>query len=216
MSRAFGEILGVEPTAGAGNDLRAAARAAGRPLPDEVGEQECSLCLAQLQADGFSRGNGPTFEFESEVLLPKIPVGAEVRLKCRQGSLRCLVLRADERCLRLARAPNRCERRRHPRFHVEGVAVVHFSSDHEAEARIRDISEGGTGVVSGCLLEVGAPVRLFLRISGLKKISYEVEGWVANCKPNAGDGYCIGIQFQDLPEDLKQEIRRLHSPQQAE
>ncbi|RMG24179.1 MAG: PilZ domain-containing protein [Armatimonadetes bacterium] len=216
MSRALAEISGLQCAPGSLAEYRDSARKSGKRLPDELEDQECSICFAGAEIEGISRANGSTFVFEAESALPAMPVGSEMRLKCREGSLRCLVLGAEENRLRLARAPNRCERRRHTRHPVEGVAVVHFPEGREAEASLTDLSEGGAGIVSGCLLEVGEPVRLFLRVAGLKRISYEVDGWVANCKPGSGHGFCIGIQFRDLPEDLKDEIRRMRQPKHPE
>lgn len=183
----------------------------GRPFSDEIPDGEAAIEVAgRGLVEGICLNENPVARFlpsDEPVLLPP---GAEVRLRTPGGVLRCLVLRSERDSLLLARAPNRCERRKHPRHAVSGLAVVRIAGA-ERECSLQDISEGGLCAFSEHIIEVGEPITIFLRVAGLRDVVFEAEGVVANCRASASaSGYQFGVAFTDLPDDLRAELARMN------
>ncbi len=214
MLRALAEASGNHIHLPRDGDLaryRRECAAQGRRFPDEVPDGEAALEIAGRGfVEGVCLNEGPVTRFlqtDEPVLLPP---GGEVRLRTRGGALRCLVLRNERDALLLSRAPNRCERRRHPRHAITGVAVVRIAGT-ERECSLRDISEGGLCAVSEHIIEVGEPIAMFFRVAGLREFAFEADGVVANCRADAsGSGYQLGVAFTDLPDDLRSELARMN------
>lgn len=183
----------------------------GNRFADEIADCEAAIEIAgRGMVDGVCLNGGPVARFLPAGEALSLPAGAEVRLRTLHGAVRCLVLRNEAKALLLARAPNRCERRRHPRYPASGVAVVRIA-DKEHECSLRDISEGGFGAVSEHIIEVGEPVTIFLRLAGLREFVFEAEGIVANCRTDvSGAGYQFGVAFTDISDDLRAELGRMN------
>lgn len=213
MLRAMAEVTANHRHLQKGADLkrfRKECAANGKPLPDEIPDGEGAIEVAgRGLIEGVCLNDGPVARFlpggEPVTLSP----GSEIRLRTLNGAVRCLVIRSEGETLVLARAPNRCERRRHPRYPVSGVAVVRVAGS-ERECSLRDISEGGLCAVSEHIIEVGEPIAMFLRVAGLRNLVFEAQGVVANCRSDACGGYQLGVAFTDLPDDLRAELKRVN------
>lgn len=188
----------------------------GSRFADEIADCEAAIEIAgRGMVDGVCLNEGPVARFLPAGDALSLPAGAEVRLRTLNGAVRCLVLRNEGEGLLLARAPNRCERRRHPRYPVSGVAVVRIAGT-ERECSLRDISEGGLCAISEHIIEVGEPVALFLRLAGLRELVFEAEGIVANCRADVPEaGYQLGVAFTDIPDDLRAELVRFNVQSRA-
>jgi hypothetical protein len=214
MLHAMAEASGIRDSFIKGSSLqrlRQECASRGSRFPDEIADCEAAIEIAgRGMVDGVCLNAGPVARFlpaGEEICLPP---GAEVRLRILGGAVRCLVLRSERESLLLARAPNRCERRRHPRYPVSGVAVVRIA-DTEHECSLRDISEGGLCAVSEHIIEVGEPVAILLRLAGLREFVFEAEGIVANSRADlSGAGYQFGVAFTDLSDDLRAELGRIN------
>ncbi|MER3412977.1 MAG: hypothetical protein C4341_01820 [Armatimonadota bacterium] len=214
MLRAMAEASGNHHHPPKDADLeryRKECTARGKRFPDEIADGEGAIEMAgKGMVEGVCLNEGPVARFLPSGGLVPLPPGAEVRLRTLGGAQRCLILRNEHEALLLTRAPNRCERRRHPRHAVSGVAMIRIGSA-ERECSLRDISEGGLCAVSEHVIEVGEPIAMFLRIAGLRDLVFEAEGVVANCRADAsGSGYQFGVAFTDLPDDLCAELSRMN------
>ncbi|MEW5882698.1 MAG: PilZ domain-containing protein [Armatimonadota bacterium] len=214
MLRAMAEALGNRHHPPKDGDLQRYRRECathGKRFPDEIADGEAAIEIAGRGfVEGICLNEGAVTRFLQTDEPALLPPGAEVRLRTPSGALRCLVLRNERDALLLARAPNRCERRRHPRHPVSGVAVVRIAGT-ERECSLRDISEGGLCAASEHIIEVGEPIAMFLRVAGLQELAFEADGIVANCRADAsGSGYQLGVAFTDLPDDLRSELARMN------
>lgn len=171
---------------------------------------ECLLEWAEAKCEGTCVPQGHVYFFQpdGDAALP-LP-GTEMRVRFDGGSLRAIMLSESERLF--ARAPHRQERRMFPRSKSGGFALLKVGTK-SAEASIKDISEGGIALEGTFLLEAGEHLEILLRLEGKKTLTFECEGLVVNCKkPTTTDApmNCwLGVQFTQIPESLRSEIRRL-------
>lgn len=179
-----------------------------------IEHNECRLDWSTNEVEGTTKSDGQTCLFTPyEKLVEFPPIGQECRLRVENGSNRVIVLDTSESLIRIARAPSRVDRREFERTRVEGLAVVHLPTG-DSTASIFDISEGGVGLSSPFIVEIGSSVKILLKLEGKRKIPFECEGVVTSCRQvfqNEFGQHRVGIRFSSLPESIRDEIRSFAS-----
>lgn len=99
----------------------------------------------------------------------------------------------------------------HRRVRSSGIAILKVGNESR-QALVRDISEGGVGLSGAFVLEAGEHLEMLLRLEGKRSISFECQGFVANCGggPTQANMDCwLGISFTNVPAEMREEIRRM-------
>lgn len=179
------------------------------PFPERLDFDECRLEWANLRAEGEIKPSGHIGRFTTNEGSLNPPIGALVKVRLPNGSLRALVVGRDGQELLLMRAPNRRERRLHPRIRVSGVAMVTWQSREEV-GDLDDLSEGGVGMTLPLPIEIGNSIHLMLRIHGKQSLPIECDGIVTSCRTvqRAENGHHrVGVKFTDISPALLERIR---------
>lgn len=213
--REYAELLRIEiPPDLEAKDFESARRLLHErtqiPFPETLDHDECRLEWATCKAEGEIRPHGRIGRFVphgGEILRP--PIGATVKVRLLSGSLKALVVGIDGSEVLLMRAPNRRERRLHPRTEVAGIALISLPSREET-AKLKDMSEGGLSVTLPIPIEVGNSVHLLLRIHGKKSLPIECDGIVTSCRSvgrEQNGEHRVGVKFVDISPSLLEKIR---------
>ena len=104
----------------------------------------------------------------------------------------------------MKKSPNPQERRRHPRFRVTYLASCINSENGIQQlpivvGRVLDISPSGVKVEVHAEVRAGTDVRMRVAI---QETEVEVTGKVVHSSPGAGQKRLIGIEFDELVNDL--------------
>lgn len=183
----------------------------GITCPTCVEQIECRLDWHEIEVEGTIELEGQTSLFIPFETFDELPgKGQECRLRFDGGSIRVLVLSATSTGLKIVRAPSRVDKREFERKKITGLAIVHLPNG-DSDADMFDISEGGIGLSTPFLVEIGTSVSLLLKLEGLRNIPFECEGVVTSCREvvqNEFGQHRVGIRFSSLPDSIRDEIRR--------
>ena len=98
------------------------------------------------------------------------------------------------------------DRRRFPRISTQ--VYYRVGKSQSLRQRVSDISMGGARIYSDTRWDIDEEVDLELHFqngsSGKGKARVV---WIKELPPNSGAGYDVGLEFLDLPEELKIELR---------